>query len=96
MISISWWLSPSFVPRLLEGRQEPGVDQGVEHLSRVRSALCREHRQQLVPLPYRPRPLSGHQVSEQLPHQRSAVRPDPLERRLRVLGQRAATPPISW
>ena len=51
--------------------------------------VLREDRQQLRPAPRRPRALRRRQVAEQLSHDRLPPRPQPLQRGLRVLGQRS-------
>ena len=48
-----------------------------------------EDRQQLLALAHRARALRGHEVAEQLAHERRPLRADPLERRLRVLREGA-------
>ena len=68
---------------------DPRVDEGREHLFLRRSNSLFEHREQLLSLPDHPCLMGRHGVSEELPHQRPPLRPDPLERRLRVLGQRS-------
>ena len=75
------------ISRSLERRQKPRVDEIGEHFVRISSVFLFKDREKVLSLPHRPRPLGRHEIAEELPHQRRPLRPDPLERRLRVLGQ---------
>ena len=79
----------------LVGRQEPCVDERVQHvLGLLAGAATRirvvEHGEQLSPFTYGPRPLRGDEVAEHLAHDWDAVCPDFPERVLRVLRERTS------